>query len=223
MPDTHINRLKCAVSGTPGTGTITVGAAASGFRGFEAADNGKTFSCLFLDGTAWEVATGCTYTHSGTTLTRGTREASSTGSAISLTSAASVSVIAPASFGNRVEAMREVIGIACSDETTALSTGTAKVTFRMPFAMTLEAVRATVNTAPTGATLIVDINEGGLSVLSTKLSIDATEKTSTTAATAAVISDSALADDAEITIDIDQIGSTIAGAGLKVYLIGQRA
>jgi hypothetical protein len=74
--------------------------------------------------------------------------------------------------------------IACSDETTNLTTGTAKVTFRMPYAMTLSSVRASVNTAPTGSTLIVDINEGGNSILSTKLSIDASEKTSTTAASA---------------------------------------
>jgi len=112
------------------------------------------------------------------------------------------------------------VGIACSDETTALTTGTAKTTFRVPRAITLTAVRCSVTTAPTGSTLVVDINEGGTSILSTKLSIDATEKTSTTAATAAVISDTALADDAEITIDIDQIGSTVAGAGLKVWLIG---
>ena len=117
----------------------------------------------------------------------------------------------------------EVIGVACSDETTDLATGTGVVTFRMPFATTLTAVRASVTTAPTGSTVIVDINEAGTSVLSTKLSIDASEKTSTTAATAAVISDSALADDAEITIDIDQVGSTVAGAGLKVWLIGNRA
>jgi hypothetical protein len=117
----------------------------------------------------------------------------------------------------------ESIIIACSDETTALTTGTGKVTFRMPYAFTLSAVRASVTTAPTGSTLIVDINEAGSTILSTKLSIDASEKTSTTAASAAVISDGALADDAEITIDIDQIGSTIAGAGLKVYLIGSRA
>lgn len=116
-----------------------------------------------------------------------------------------------------------VIGVACSDETTDLTTGTAKATFRMPHAMTLTAVRATVTTAPEGSTIIVDINEGGTSILSTALSIDASEKTSTTAATAAVISDSALADDAEITIDIDQVGSATAGAGLKVWLIGTRA
>ena len=30
----------------------------------------------------------------------------------------------------------------------------------------------------------------------------------------------ALADNALITIDIDQVGSSTAGAGLKVYLIG---
>lgn len=116
----------------------------------------------------------------------------------------------------------EVLMFAVSDESTDLTTGTAKVTFRMPYAFTVTAVRSSVTTAPTGSTLIVDINEGGSTILSTKLSIDAGEKTSTTAATAAVISDSALADDAEITIDIDQIGSTIAGKGLKVYIIGHR-
>jgi hypothetical protein len=117
----------------------------------------------------------------------------------------------------------ESLVVAASDETTAISTGTAKITFRMPYAFTLTAVRASVTTAPTGADLIIDINEAGSTILSTKLSIDAGEKTSTTAATPAVISDSALADDAEITIDFDQVGSTIPGAGVKVALIGRRA
>lgn len=117
--------------------------------------------------------------------------------------------------------LTQCIPIACSDETTALTTGTAKVTFRMPYAFTLTAVRASVTTAPTGGTLLtVDINESGTTIVSTKLTFDAGEKTTTTAATPAVISDTSLADDAEITIDIDAVGSTIAGAGLKVYLIG---
>jgi hypothetical protein len=126
-------------------------------------------------------------------------------------------------LGLKYAALPVELVIACSDEATNLTTGTAKVTFRAPYAFTLTGVRASVNTAPTGSTLIVDINEGGSTILSTKLSIDASEKTSTTAASAAVISDSAIADDAEITIDIDQIGSTIAGKGLKVVLIGTRA
>jgi len=118
------------------------------------------------------------------------------------------------------------IQIACSDETTALTTGTAKVTFRMPYAFTLTAVRASLTTAQAtngaGGIFTVDINEGGSTILSTKLTIDNTEKTSTTAATAPVISDANLADDAEITIDIDQIGDGTA-KGLKVALIGYAA
>jgi hypothetical protein len=113
-----------------------------------------------------------------------------------------------------------VLSMACSDETTDLAVATSVYIFRMPFAMTLTGVKASVNTAPTGATVTVDINESAVSVLSTKLTIDATEKTSLTAAIPAVISDSALADDSEITIDIDQVGSTITGAGLKLTLYG---
>ena len=112
--------------------------------------------------------------------------------------------------------------IAASDEPTALTTGTNKVRFRMPYAFTLTSVRASVNTAPVGSTLTVDINEAGTTILSTKITIDASETTSVTAATAPVISDSSLADDAIIGIDIDQIGSSTAGAGLKVTLIGYK-
>ena len=112
------------------------------------------------------------------------------------------------------------IGIAASDETTDLEVGTDKAAFRVPTTMTLTEVRASVTTAPTGSTIIVDINKNGATVLSTKLSIDAGEKTSETAAVPAVISVSALSDDDEITIDIDQIGSTIAGTGLKIWVIG---
>jgi hypothetical protein len=114
------------------------------------------------------------------------------------------------------------IQLAASDETTALTTGTAKMTFRMPHAMTLTSVRASLTTAQaSGSIFTVDINQGGTSVLGTKLTIDNTEKTSTTAATAATITTSALTDDSEITIDIDQIGNGTA-TGLKITLIGTR-
>jgi hypothetical protein len=112
------------------------------------------------------------------------------------------------------------IGIACSDETTALTTGTAKVTFRMPCALTVTGVRSSVNTVSSSGLVTVDIKEAGISILSTLLSIDASEKTSTTAATPAVISDTALADDAEITIDITAAGT--GAKGLKVWITGIR-
>ena len=114
-----------------------------------------------------------------------------------------------------------VVSVAVSDETTALTTGTSRVTFRMPFAMTLTEVRASVTTAPTGAALIIDVNQGGVSVVATERpSILAGSKTSTTSTAPGVISNSNLVDDAEITVDIDQVGATVAGTGLKVSLIG---
>ena len=114
------------------------------------------------------------------------------------------------------------IQAAASDETTALTTGTGKVTFRVPSAFTLTGVRASLTTAQaSGSIFTVDINQNGSSVLSILLTIDNTEKTSVTAATPAVISTSAITDDAEITIDIDQIGDGTA-TGLKITLIGVR-
>jgi len=124
--------------------------------------------------------------------------------------------------GNKWTANTTSFVLACSDEETALTTGT-KLTFRMPFAYTVTAVRASLTTAGTGANLVtVDINESGTTILSTKITIDATETTSTTAATPPVISDSDLANDAQMTVDIDQIDSGGVSAGLKVYIIGYR-
>lgn len=117
----------------------------------------------------------------------------------------------------------EVIQAAASDETTNLTTGTAKVTFRMPFAMTLTSVRASLSTAQTaGVLLTIDVNQNGVSLFSTRPTFDNSEKTTTTAATPSVLSTTALTDDAEITIDIDQVG-TAGAKGLKVTLIGTRA
>lgn len=108
--------------------------------------------------------------------------------------------------------------LAVSDETTAITTGTAKVTFRMPFACTVTAVRASVNTASSSGNPTFDINEAGTSILgANKLSIDANEKTSQTAATATTIADSSIADDAEITIDIDTAGTGAKGAKITIY------
>ena len=116
------------------------------------------------------------------------------------------------------------IQVAISDETTALTTGTAKVTFRMPYAMTVTEVRASLTGAgSTSGTTTIDINDGGTTILSTKLTIDQGEKTSETAATPPVISDSALADDAEITVDIDAVTGGADETGGKILIKGTRA
>jgi hypothetical protein len=115
----------------------------------------------------------------------------------------------------------EVFIVPVSDETTVITTGTAKVTFRMPFAMTLASVRASLNVASSSGLPTFDVKESGTTIFSTKVTIDASELTSTTAATPAVLSDTALADDAEMTINIDVAGTGAKGA--KLYFIGARA
>lgn len=110
--------------------------------------------------------------------------------------------------------------LAASDETSVITTGVAKTTFRMPYAFTLTAVRASVNGDSSSGVVTFDINEGGTTILSTKLNIDANEETSVTAATVAVISDAALASDAEITFDVDAAGTGTTGA--KICMIGNK-
>lgn len=111
---------------------------------------------------------------------------------------------------------------AASDETVALTAGSQKLTFRSPCEMEGLAVRASLKVAQaSGSIFTVDINRNGSSILSTKLTIDNGEKTSTTAAIPAVLSDTAWGDDDEFTVDIDQVGNGTA-VGLKIALFGAR-
>lgn len=101
------NRLVTTISAVAaaGLGAFTVGPAQSGYATFSAGDNGLTFDVSVVEGTAWEVRTGCVYTHSGTTLSRGTLESSSTGSAIAFTAAAVLTVTMAASTGDAIKAL----------------------------------------------------------------------------------------------------------------------
>lgn len=69
-------------STTTGTGTFTLAGAVSGFQSFSAIGNGNTTYYAIVGGTEWEVGLG-TYTSAGTTLSRDTVLASSTGSKVS--------------------------------------------------------------------------------------------------------------------------------------------
>lgn len=120
----------------------------------------------------------------------------------------------------------EVHGIALSDETTAITTGTNKATMSLPYAFRVVGVYATLNTVSSSGTPTVDINDGGTTILSTKIVIDVSEKTGGsagyqgTAAGAAVISDPDIAAFAEIGFDIDVAGT--GAKGLKAFIIGYR-
>ena len=111
-----------------------------------------------------------------------------------------------------------IVSLTAEDGDATVADNLAQI--RMPFAFEVTGVSAFCNTAPTGAGLTFDITEAGSTILSTLLTIDATEKTSTTAATPVVISDSTLATDAIVGFNCDVIGSTLAGAGIKIIIKG---
>lgn len=125
--------------------------------------------------------------------------------------------------------------VALSDESTAITTGTAKVTIRAPFAMVLTDIpRASLSTASSSGLPTVDINVNGTTILgANKLSIDANEKTSVTAATATTRATAShtgwtgtasspnyqISDDAEITFDVDVAGTGAKGLKVTLYFV----
>ena len=148
------------------------------------------------------------------TMTNKTFDANGTGNSISNIDLADIATTAKT----------ESISIALGDESTVLAAASTTVpvtSFHMPYGFTLTNVKVGCTIAGTGAALLtVDVHEAGTTVLSTKVTVDATEKTSGTAATAMVISDSALAVDSLIEVFVDVIDTDNVAAGVKVYLIG---
>jgi hypothetical protein len=115
----------------------------------------------------------------------------------------------------------ETIGFALSDETTALTTG-QKIAIYWPFDFMATRVYAEVVTAPTDATLEIDVEVGGTSILNAVLSITTGTYTAETSAFAGATTHYHLYKGNLVTGDIDQVGSTVKGAGAKVFVEGYR-
>ena len=83
--------------------------------------------------------------------------------------------------------------------------------------VTIVDVEASVGTAPTGASLIVDVNVDGTTIFT-----GGTNRPTIAAAgfhdEAGTVDDASHTDGQYITVDIDQVGSTIAGADLVVLI-----
>jgi uncharacterized protein YprB with RNaseH-like and TPR domain len=112
----------------------------------------------------------------------------------------------------------EVIQLSCSDLSTALVAALSVGYFRVAKPFILTEIRASLLVVSSSGVVTVDINKNGSSILSTKLTIDANEKTSLTAAAGYVITDPAMTNDDEITFDIDTAGT--GAKGLIVTLLG---
>lgn len=98
-----------------------------------------------------------------------------------------------------------------------LTTQTGVAQLPIPATATIADITIRAATAPTGASIKVDVNKNGTTVFTTQANRP-TIAVSTNASTAAVPDVTALVAGDYLTVDIDQVGSTIAGADLVVVL-----
>lgn len=110
-----------------------------------------------------------------------------------------------------------------TDDGTAVAAGAGKFYFDFPYPFTIEAVSGSLAVAQTSGNLLtVDVNKNGVSILSTRLTIDNGEVSSSTAATPPVISTSGMSANSRLVVDVDQIGDGTA-KGLTITILGRRA
>lgn len=98
-----------------------------------------------------------------------------------------------------------------------LAVGTTKAFVPIPFDMEITKVKAHVLTAPTGADLIIDINVNGTSIYTTQANRP-TIASGNTFVEADLPDSLSISENDMVTIDIDQVGSTIAGSNLAVVI-----
>jgi hypothetical protein len=99
----------------------------------------------------------------------------------------------------------------------AVGAGTARLYNDTGRTLTIFAVRATVETSPTGASILVDVNKNGTTIFTTQSNRPTIAAAGTTAK-AAAINVASWADGEYLTFDVDQIGSTIPGSDLTVQV-----
>lgn len=104
------------------------------------------------------------------------------------------------------------------DGEAATSTGAMRWYNRTGKTLTIHAAWVAAGTAPTGADLIVDVNKNGTTIFSTQAN-----RPTIAAGTNGGVSDTpdvtTLADGDYLTVDIDQVGSTIAGSDVTVGVL----
>lgn len=130
--------------------------------------------------------------------------------------------------GTVIRALKD-FPVALSDETTALTTGVRVTISYWPRASVLTDIPIwMVGTAPVGSAIQLDIRVGGTSIFSTLPTIAASSLSSVGGtpavfSTAFVSNSQQIAAGSVVTFHVLQIGSSTAGAGLKVFVPMRRA
>lgn len=113
---------------------------------------------------------------------------------------------------------REIIQMACSDLETPLQAAEAVNYVRAARAFQISDIRASLLNASASGAVQIDIRKNGSSILSSPLTIDQGNKTSVGSQAPVAISDSDVADDDELIVDISEPGTD--ASGLVITIIG---
>lgn len=119
------------------------------------------------------------------------------------------------------KALNVVLGYALSDQSSDITTG-VKLTDRAPFPFTLDSVVGSLLVAATGALFTVNIKKNGVTIFTTKLTFNAGSATTIGATVPAVLAITTFVIDDIIEFSVDTVGSTVAGKGLIIKLIGHK-
>jgi hypothetical protein len=108
--------------------------------------------------------------------------------------------------------------VALSDEKSTIVAGLGKIKFIAPFNMLLTRLpKVYLATAATAGVTTVDVLKNGVSILSTPITVDYTNKSSVTAAVPAVIATNTFSEDDEIACDLDTLGTGAMGVKVTFY------
>ena len=128
-------------------------------------------------------------------------------------------------IGRHTKGVQEQMIVPLSDETSDLVATEGIYKFHFPYDFTIEKAYLSLNTATVDGDVTVDINHLNNSIFATPLSIDATELTSSTAASQStfITNRNQIGAFKEVVFDLDEVGQAGAtGTGLKVMIIGHR-
>ncbi len=102
--------------------------------------------------------------------------------------------------------------------TISVTTGAHRLYNDTGSAWTIASVRASLGTAPTGSSAIFDVNVDGTTVFTTQSNRPTIAASGYTSGKVTNMDVTTVADGSYVTVDIDQIGSTVAGADLTVQV-----
>lgn len=102
--------------------------------------------------------------------------------------------------------------------TVSVGTGAARVYNDTGATLTITSVRASVGTAPTGQSLIVDVNINGSTIFSTQANRPTIAAAANSSGKVTNMNTTSIAAGQYFTVDVDQVGSGTAGADLTVQI-----